>query len=172
MAFSYGGWTFGATMTLSGYAGENARFSYGIGYGDYEYIHESPEITDSPAIDRVPRVKLHSPSPSPTPTASTSTPNRALANLTAAAGVASMIPGPVGTVAGIIEAGSFAAQGRWNDVAWATGAAAASLVGAGAVVKGIKMWRAARAAGRSDDLVTVTAVCALAMRSTMMPSEA
>jgi len=51
------------------------------------------------------------------------------------ASVASMIPGPIGTIAGVVSAGAYAATGNWKEAAWAMAGAAAAVVGAGAAVK-------------------------------------
>jgi RHS repeat-associated protein len=57
----------------------------------------------------------------------------------AVASVASMIPGPIGTAAGLISAGAYLAAGNKTEALWALAAAAAALVGAGAVVKGARL---------------------------------
>lgn len=56
----------------------------------------------------------------------------------------SMIPGPIGTVAGVIETGVALFTGDWAGVAWGLAGAAAAFVGAGAMVKGYRALRAAR----------------------------
>ncbi|WSA83994.1 hypothetical protein OIE47_27020 [Micromonospora sp. NBC_01796] len=66
------------------------------------------------------------------------------------ASYASMIPGPIGTIAGVVSAVSYAATGNWKEAAWAIGGAAAAVVGAGAAVKGARYAAtAARAAAKA-----------------------
>ncbi|NJC66514.1 hypothetical protein HC028_18675, partial [Planosporangium flavigriseum] len=55
------------------------------------------------------------------------------------ASVASMIPGPIGTIAGVVSAVAYAATGNWKEAAWAMAGAAAAVVGAGAAVKAAKV---------------------------------
>ncbi|NES17074.1 MULTISPECIES: hypothetical protein, partial [Micromonospora] len=57
----------------------------------------------------------------------------------AVASVASMIPGPIGTIAGVVSAGAYLAAGNRTEALWAIGGAAAALVGAGALVKGARV---------------------------------
>ncbi|MCW2643176.1 MAG: hypothetical protein JWP76_5482, partial [Dactylosporangium sp.] len=54
------------------------------------------------------------------------------------ASVASMIPGPIGTIAGVVSAVAYVATGNWKEAAWAMAGAAAAVVGAGCIVKGAR----------------------------------
>ncbi|MEU4563770.1 LamG-like jellyroll fold domain-containing protein [Actinoplanes sp. NPDC023936] len=75
---------------------------------------------------------------------------RGLSKVAKVASYASMIPGPIGTIAGVVSAVSYAATGNWREAAWAAAGAAAAVVGAGAAVKGVR-WavKGARAAKRA-----------------------
>jgi RHS repeat-associated protein len=74
---------------------------------------------------------------------------RGLSKVAKVASYASMIPGPIGTIAGVVSAVSYAATGNWREAAWAVAGAAAAVVGAGAAVKGARMIKAARAAAKA-----------------------
>jgi len=77
---------------------------------------------------------------------------KALNVVAVVASYASMIPGPIGTIAGVVSGVCYAATGNWAEAAWAFGGAAAALVGAGAAVKVAKVAvttvRAARTASK------------------------
>jgi hypothetical protein len=61
-----------------------------------------------------------------------------------------MIPGPIGTIAGVVSAVSYAATGNWREAAWAAAGSLAAVVGAGAAVKGARYaLSATRAAARA-----------------------
>jgi RHS repeat-associated protein len=63
---------------------------------------------------------------------------------------ASYIPGPIGTIAGVVSAGAYAATGNWRKAAEVGLSAAANLVGAGGAVKaGFAAYRGIRAASRA-----------------------
>jgi len=64
---------------------------------------------------------------------------KALNKVAVVASYASMIPGPIGTFAGIVSAVAYVATGNWKEAAWAVGGALAATVGAGAAVKGARM---------------------------------
>jgi len=68
------------------------------------------------------------------------------------ASVASMIPGPIGTICGVVSAVAYLATGNWKEAAWAVGGALAATVGMGAAVKGARLAigavKAAKAAGK------------------------
>ncbi|MFI6783384.1 RHS repeat-associated core domain-containing protein [Micromonospora sp. NPDC050276] len=64
---------------------------------------------------------------------------RGLSKVAKVASYASMIPGPIGTIAGVVSAVSYAATGNWREAARAIGGAAAAMVGAGAAVKGARL---------------------------------
>ncbi|MGW4466349.1 LamG-like jellyroll fold domain-containing protein [Micromonospora sp. NPDC004704] len=75
---------------------------------------------------------------------------KGLSKVAKVASYASMIPGPIGTIAGVVSAVSYAATGNWKEAAWAIGGAAAAVVGAGAAVKGARVAAsAARAAAKA-----------------------
>jgi RHS repeat-associated protein len=75
---------------------------------------------------------------------------RGLSKVAKVASYASFIPGPIGTIAGVVSAVSYAATGNWREAAWAFAGAAAAVVGAGAAVKGARIAvRAARAAAKA-----------------------
>jgi RHS repeat-associated protein len=75
---------------------------------------------------------------------------RGLAKVATIASYASMIPGPIGTIAGGVAVISYAATGNWKEAAWALAAAGAAVVGAGAAVKGARIGiRLARAAAKA-----------------------
>jgi hypothetical protein len=77
---------------------------------------------------------------------------KALKKVATVASYASMIPGPIGTIAGVVSAVAYVATGNWKEAAWAAAGAAAAVVGAGAAVKGariaVKAIRASSKAGR------------------------
>jgi RHS repeat-associated protein len=64
---------------------------------------------------------------------------KALNVVATVASYASMIPGPIGTIAGVVSAVAYVATGNWQEAAWAIGGAAAAMVGAGAAVKAAKI---------------------------------
>ncbi|MFF0470805.1 polymorphic toxin-type HINT domain-containing protein [Micromonospora zamorensis] len=64
---------------------------------------------------------------------------KGLSKVAKVASYASMIPGPIGTIAGVVSAVSYAATGNWREAAWAFAGAAAAVVGAGAAVKGARL---------------------------------
>ncbi|HEX6970312.1 MAG TPA: polymorphic toxin type 17 domain-containing protein, partial [Micromonosporaceae bacterium] len=64
---------------------------------------------------------------------------KGLSKVAKVASYASMIPGPIGTIAGVVSAVSYAATGNWKEAAWAVAGAAAAVVGAGAAVKGARL---------------------------------
>jgi RHS repeat-associated protein len=70
--------------------------------------------------------------------------------------IASMIPGPIGTIAGVVSAVSYAATGNWQAAAWAVAGAAAAMVGAGAAVKVAKIAVTAIRASRATKAATST----------------
>ncbi|WP_432990962.1 discoidin domain-containing protein [Dactylosporangium sp. CA-233914] len=74
---------------------------------------------------------------------------KALNTVAVVASYASMIPGPIGTIAGVVSAVAYVATGNWKAAAWAAAGALAATVGAGAAVKGaqlaVKGVKAARA---------------------------
>jgi len=75
---------------------------------------------------------------------------RGLTKVAKIASYASMIPGPIGTIAGVVSAISYAATGNWREAAWAAAGSLAAVVGAGAAVKGARLGiRAARAAAKA-----------------------
>ncbi|MEU0550478.1 LamG-like jellyroll fold domain-containing protein [Micromonospora sp. NPDC005979] len=75
---------------------------------------------------------------------------KGLSKVAKVASYASMIPGPIGTIAGVVSAVSYAATGNWKEAAWALGGAAAAAIGAGAAVKGARLAAsAARAAAKA-----------------------
>jgi RHS repeat-associated protein len=76
---------------------------------------------------------------------------KALHAVATVASYASMIPGPIGTIAGVVSAVAYVATGDWKEAAWAIAGAAAAVVGAGAAVKAAKVAVAAvRAASRAE----------------------
>jgi RHS repeat-associated protein len=64
---------------------------------------------------------------------------KALNKVATVASYASMIPGPIGTIAGVVSAVAYVATGNWKEAAWAVAGAAAAVVGAGAAVKGARL---------------------------------
>lgn len=75
---------------------------------------------------------------------------KGLSKVAKVASYASMIPGPIGTIAGVVAAVSYAATGNWKEAAWAIGGALAATIGAGAAVKGARYAAtAARAAAKA-----------------------
>ncbi|WP_433461138.1 LamG-like jellyroll fold domain-containing protein [Micromonospora sp. CA-248212] len=75
---------------------------------------------------------------------------KGLSKVAKVASYASMIPGPIGTIAGVVSAVSYAATGNWREAAWAIGGALAATVGAGAAVRGARFAvGAARAAQKA-----------------------
>ena len=76
--------------------------------------------------------------------------------------IASMIPGPIGTIAGVVSAVSYAATGNWQAAAWAVAGAAAAMVGAGVAVKAAKI---AVTAVRASRATKAAAAAAKAARS-------
>ncbi len=64
---------------------------------------------------------------------------KALNTVAKVASYASMIPGPVGTICGVVSAVAYVATGNWKEAAWAIAGAAAAVVGAGAAVKGARI---------------------------------
>jgi RHS repeat-associated protein len=74
---------------------------------------------------------------------------KALNKVAVVASYASMIPGPIGTFAGVVSAVAYVATGNWKEAAWAVGGALAATVGAGAAVKGARLAiTAVKASGR------------------------
>lgn len=65
------------------------------------------------------------------------------------AGYVSLLPGPIGTIGGILEMGVAAAQGDWSGVGWGLLGAGAALIGAGAVVKVMAKVSKARKAAKA-----------------------
>ncbi|MER7004551.1 DNRLRE domain-containing protein [Dactylosporangium sp. NPDC000555] len=74
---------------------------------------------------------------------------KALNKVAVVASYASMIPGPIGTIAGVVSAVAYVATGNWKEAAWAVAGAAAAVVGAGAAVKGARLAVGAVRAARS-----------------------
>ncbi|MEV8518148.1 Hint domain-containing protein, partial [Dactylosporangium sp. NPDC051484] len=64
---------------------------------------------------------------------------KALNTVAVVASYASMIPGPIGTICGVVSAVAYVATGNWKEAAWAIAGAAAAVVGAGAAVKAAKV---------------------------------
>lgn len=75
---------------------------------------------------------------------------RGLSKVAKVASYASFIPGPIGTIAGVVSAVAYAATGNWREAAWAAAGSLAAMVGAGAAVKGARLGiRVARAAAKA-----------------------
>jgi RHS repeat-associated protein len=144
--FSYNGISYGGWAQASGYYGQVASGEYQLATSSGGYPSTSGRRsygTQLQLTDTVPMVDLASLSPpAPAAPAAVETSSRTLTNVATVAGLASMIPGPVGTAAGLVEAGAHAAQGKWGEAAWAGGAALAGMIGAAGIVKGIKAWKA------------------------------
>jgi len=83
--------------------------------------------------------------------ANSSASSELLKGVTDLAGKLSMLPGPVGSIAGAVEFAGNLAQGHWKEAAWAAAGAAAAFFGGAAVVKLLKTWRSS-----SKTTVTVT----------------
>lgn len=91
---------------------------------------------------------------------------RGLSKVARVASYASMIPGPIGTIAGVVSAVSYAATGNWREAAWAVGGALAAVVGAGAAVRGARFAvSAARAAAKARKLSRLRRAHAAARRA-------
>ncbi|MFJ8577241.1 LamG-like jellyroll fold domain-containing protein [Micromonospora sp. NPDC093277] len=90
---------------------------------------------------------------------------KGLSKVAKVASYASMIPGPIGTIAGVVSAVSYAATGNWKEAAWAFAGAAAAVVGAGAAVKGARLAvTAIRASSKSGRLASAGQKIARAAR--------
>jgi hypothetical protein len=83
--------------------------------------------------------------------ANSSASSELLKGVTDLAGKLSMLPGPIGSIAGAVEFAGNLAQGHWKEAAWAAAGAAAAFFGGAAVVKLLKTWRSS-----SKTTVTVT----------------
>jgi RHS repeat-associated protein len=91
---------------------------------------------------------------------------KALGVVAKVASYASMIPGPIGTIAGVVSAVAYVATGNWKEAAWAIAGAAAAVVGAGAAVKGARLAVAAvKSSGKLGKLGSVAAKAGRAVKS-------
>jgi RHS repeat-associated protein len=72
-----------------------------------------------------------------------------LKSVAVVADIASVIPGPVGMIAGGVAAAAYLAVGDKKAAAWAAAGAAAALVGAAGAVKAVRTVRTARAIARA-----------------------
>jgi RHS repeat-associated protein len=98
---------------------------------------------------------------------------KALTVVATVASYASMIPGPIGTIAGVVSGVCYAATGNWAEAAWAFGGAAAALVGAGAAVKAAKVAvTAVRASAKAGRIAAFGARAGRALRATWSGAKA
>jgi hypothetical protein len=111
------GWNLGAIFS-NGTAFENYNNSIG------------PTLAGAPLNLSPPSDPITIPSITPPPTS-----NGWLTGITNAAGWASMIPGPVGTIAGLVNAGGEALQGHWGAAGIGVGGAVLATVGLGVLGK-------------------------------------
>jgi RHS repeat-associated protein len=95
---------------------------------------------EMPDSEWLPTVVVTADAPSPGETA--------LSRVSGALSIVSMVPGPIGAIAGVMETGVALFTGDWAGVGWGLVGAAAAVVGAGAAVKGYRAFRAARLAAR------------------------
>ncbi len=78
-----------------------------------------------------------------------------LANVTKAAGFLSIIPGPIGTAAGVVEVAGNLLQGHWKEAAWAAGGAVAAMAG---IAGALKLAGAIKAAGIGQNAIKLSKV--------------